>query len=209
MPGRIAPVESPYSAALAERFARLLPQGMTPPVIFRVVARNESLFLHLVDTCWLGPTGLLDRRVLPRRLRELLILRTCAASGNDYEWHLHVNTISARMGLTPAQIADTRGTLLDEPQWSAHERAAAALMTAPLWSDGERAALALVDALVQRLDLDDALYARLREHYDEATLIEMTQLVGLYTGVAMLVALARPGQDTPVAVPKERCEASR
>ena len=51
-----------------------------------------------IDSGWLGPTGLLDRRVLPARLRELLILRTCVAAGNDYEWQLHVNTISARMG---------------------------------------------------------------------------------------------------------------
>jgi hypothetical protein len=40
-----------------------------------------------------------------------------------------------------------------------------------------------------------ALYARLRAHYDESTLIEMTQLVGLYTGVAMQVALTRPERD--------------
>ncbi len=40
--------------------------------------------------------------------------------------------------------------------------------------------------------MGDELFARLREHFDEPTLIEMTQLVGLYAGVAMLVALARP-----------------
>ena len=195
MSPRIDPVAPPYSPALAERFARLVPPGMTPPAIFRAVARNESLFLHLVDSGWLGPTGLLDRRELPARLRELLILRCCVATGNDYEWHLHVDTISARMGLTPAQIADTRSAALEAPAWSADERAAAALMGSPLWSEAEHAALALVDALVKRLDVDDALYARLRTHYDEAALIEMTQLIGLYTGVAMLVALARPQRD--------------
>src|SRR5437773_11062052 len=130
MSSRIAPVVPPYSAALAERFARLLPAGMTPPVIFRTVARNESLFLHLVDSGWLGPTGLFDRRVLPARLRELLILRTCVATGNDYEWQLHVNTISARMGLSETQIDATR----DEPAWSAEERAAVSLVGAPLWT---------------------------------------------------------------------------
>ena len=39
---RIAPVAPPYSPALAERFARLVPPGMTPPAIFRAVARNVS-----------------------------------------------------------------------------------------------------------------------------------------------------------------------
>ena len=176
---RIDPVTAPYSEALQQRFARLVPPGMTPPAIFRTVARNESLFLHLVDSGLLGRTGLLDRRVLSPRLRELLILRTCVAARNDYEWHLHVDTISARMGLSEAQIADTRSAIPD----------------AALWPDAERAAMALVDAMVQRLDVDDALYARVREHHDEPTLIEMTHLIGLYTGVAMLVALARPQSD--------------
>ena len=176
---RIDPVVAPYSAPLRERFARLLPEAMTPPAIFRTVARNEGLFLHLVDSGLLGPTGLLDRRVLPPALRELLILRTCVAARNDYEWHLHVDTISERMGLGRAQIADTRSV---DPN-------------GVLWSEAECAAMALADALVGRLDVDDALYARLREHFDEATLIEMTQLVGLYTGVAMQVALARPQRD--------------
>ncbi len=152
---------------------------MTPPVIFRTVARNAGLFAFLVDSGLLGPTGLLDRRTLPKALREALILRTCHAARNDYEWHLHVETLAPRMGLSAGQIADTRA-----PQ------------PAPgLWTEAERAAMALADALVGRLEVDDALYAELRRHFDEPTLIELTQLVGLYTGVAMQVALARPERD--------------
>src|SRR5436190_1516199 len=149
---RIAPVTAPYSDALQQRFARLVPEGMTPPAIFRAVARNEPLFLTMVDSGLLGPTGLLDRRVLPPALRELLILRTCVAARNDYEWHLHVDTISARMGLSAAQIADTRKAQPD----------------AMLWSGAELAAMALADALVKHLAIDDALFAQLREHFDEA-----------------------------------------
>jgi|SRR5438105_11819990 len=188
---RIAPVAAPYSDTLQPRFARLVPEGMAPPAIFRAVARNEGLFVQMVDSGLLGPSGLLDRRVLPKRLRELLILRTCVAAHNDYEWHLHVDTISTRMGLNDAQIADTRSELPD----------------ASLWTDADCAAMALADALVRRLDVDDALYARLRAHHDEPTLIEMTQLVGLYTGVAMLVALARPERDNYAA--QKKSEASR
>src|SRR5256885_9691394 len=150
---RIAPVVPPYSDALRQRFARLMPPDMTPPAIFRAVARNEALFIHMVDSGLLGPTGLLDRRAMPPRLRELLILRSCVAARNDYEWHLHVDTISARMGLSEAQIADTRA---DAPD-------------AALWSQAEHAAMALVDALVRRLEVDDTLYERLRAHHDEAT----------------------------------------
>ena len=178
---RIEPVAAPFSPALQQRFERLLPPGTQPPAIFRAVARNEPLFLELVDSGLLGPTGLLDRRGLPPPLRELLILRTCAAARNDYQWHLHADTLARRMGLTPAQIADTRE---ETP-------------TPALWSQAERTAMLLADKLVGWLDVDDALYATLREHFDDAQLLEMTLLVGLYTSVAMLVALARPERDGP------------
>ena len=149
------------------------------PQIFLTVARNQGLFENLVDSGLLGRTGLLDRGALAPALRELVILRTCTASRNAYEFNLHEQTISQRMGLSAAQIDDLRRPVLD----------------AALWSPAQQAVAALVDALVQRLDVSDAEFARTRAHYDEATLIEITQLVGLYTGVAMLVALARPRFD--------------
>ncbi|MBI5259095.1 MAG: hypothetical protein HY855_21500 [Burkholderiales bacterium] len=180
---RIPPVTAPYSDALAQRFARLLPPDMTPPVLFRAVARNEGLFNHMADIGLLGPTGLLDRRVLPPAVREALILRTCHAWGNAYEWQLHVGTISARMGLDEAQIADT---------WQP--------APAPrLWSAQMLVLFELVEALVARRPVDDALFSRLREQADDALLIEATQLVGLYSGVAMLAALIRPAPDAYAA----------
>ena len=196
---RIVPVTAPYSAALADRFAKLLPPGIEPPVLFRAVARNEALFNHMVDTGLLGPTGLLDRRALPAALREALVLRTCVAWRNHYEWQLHVGTIARRMGLTDAQIADTRRAKPDPALWPAQ--------TFVLFE--------LVDALVQRHAVDDALFTRLREVADEALLIEVTQLVGLYSGVGMLCALIQPEADPygaalPMDEPsEEKCEASR
>jgi alkylhydroperoxidase family enzyme len=178
-PPRIAPLAGPLPPAIAERLARLLPPGAAAPNLFLTVARNEGLFVQMVDSGLLGPTGLWDRRVLPRPLREAVILRTCVACRNDYEFNLHVQTISERMGLSPAQIDDIRR---DVPDTS-------------LWTAAMLAVLAMVDMLVARRCLDDAGFASVREHHDEATLIEITQLVGFYTGVAMLVGLIRPEFD--------------
>jgi len=97
----------------------------------------------------------------------------------DYEFNLHEQTISRRMGLSDAQIANLRTAAPD----------------AALWTPDLLAALRLVDGLVTRIDVDDATWALLREHFDEPALIEMTQLVGHYAGVAMLAALARPALD--------------
>ena len=176
---RIQPLGDPLPAPVAERLARLLPAGMAAPQLFLTVARNAGLFNWMVDSGLLGPSGLADRKALPPALRELLILRTCVAAGNDYEFNLHVQTISRRMGLSEAQVDDIR-----QPAPSS-----------TLWSSAERTAMRLVDALVRRLAVDDALYGDARAHFDEPTLIEVCHLVGLYTGVAMLVALARPSFD--------------
>lgn len=176
---RIDPLSAPLPAGIADRLRRLLPEGMPAPQIFLTVARNEGLFENLVDSGLLGPTGLLDRGALAPALRELVILRTCTASRNAYEFNLHEQAISQRMGLTPEQIDDLREPVLNEA----------------LWSPAQRAVALLVDALVQRLDLSDEEFKQARRHFDDATLIEITQLVGLYTGVAMLVALTRPRFD--------------
>ena len=176
---RIAPASLPLAPPLAAAMGRLVPAGMPPPQLFLTVARNEGLFGFLVDSGLLGPTGLLDLRALPRPLRECVILRTCVAAGNDYEYNLHVQTISQRMGLSAAQVEDVRRR---EPD-------------AALWSPQQRAAMALVDGLVPGLQVDDATFAQCRAVFTEGELIELVQLVGLYTGVAMLVALARPAFD--------------
>jgi 4-carboxymuconolactone decarboxylase len=163
---------------VADRLARLLPAGMAAPQLFLTVARNAGHFNWMVDTGLLGPSGLADRKTLAPALRELLILRTCVATRNDYEFNLHVQTLSRRMGLSEAQIDDVRRQA----------------PSGTLWSDAERAAMRLVDALVA-LHVDDEVHAKARRHFDDAALIEMTHLVGLYTGVAMIVALARPAFD--------------
>lgn len=176
---RIAPLSLPLPPDLAQRMARLLPAGVPPPQIFLTVARHGELFKEMVDSGLLGPTGLADRRRLAPPLREAVILRTCAMNRCDYEFHLHEQTISRRMGLSDAQIADLRAPVPD----------------AALWTPDLLAVLRLVDGLVQRVDVDDATWAAVREHFDDAALIEITQLVGHYTGVAMLAALARPALD--------------
>lgn len=176
---RIAPQTLPLPPDLTERMSRLLPPGFPPPQIFLTLARHGELFKEMVDSRFLGPTGLADRRRLAPALREAVILRTCAAARCDYEFNLHEQTISRRMGLSDAQIADLRREVPD----------------AALWTPDLLAVFRLVDGLVQRLDVDDATWAGLRQHFDENALIEITQLVGHYTGVAMLAALARPVVD--------------
>ena len=184
---RIAPLPEPLPDGLAQRMAKLVPPGMAAPKLFLSVAQNADLFNFMVDSAMIGPTGLMDRRSLAKDVREAVILRTCVRARNHYEFNLHVQTISERMGLSKLQIANIKHDVLDTA----------------LWNPNLVSALALVDALADTLAVPDTVFAQARIHWSEQELIDITMLVGLYTSVAMLVGLIRPDMDSYRARPME------
>ena len=59
-------------------------------------------------------------------------------------------------------------------------RDVAAFATSPLYDDRERAALAYAEAMtITDRTVDDALFARLREHCSESEIVELTAAVAL------------------------------
>ena len=53
----------------------------------------------------------------------------------------------------------------------------------------------MTDELVESTSLSNDVFEHLSRHYSEAEMIEMVQLVGLYTMVAMMVSLIKPELD--------------
>ena len=157
-PARIAPLEPPYSPPVAAALARIMPPGVPPLTLFRTLAVNERVFLRVMAG------GLLDRGSIGLRERELVIDRTCARCGSEYEWGVHVAFFAQRVGLTPEQVAATCAPV-DE---------AGAL------PPRERLLLRLVDALHDEGRVDDALWAALRAEWSDEQLIELVALAGFY-----------------------------
>ena len=188
---RIQPLVEPLAEPLASHMAKLIPKGMPAPNLFLSVARNAPLFGFLVESGLIGPTGLLDRCSMPSHIRETVILRTCVATGNDYEFNLHVQTISERMGLTTHQISDVKNYILSPEKWSPQAISATQV----------------VDELISAFTVSDQTYKAGRQHFSEEDLIDITQLVGLYAGVAMMVGLIRPELDRYNAGPLQRTTA--
>lgn len=169
---RVAPVDPPYSEPVAAILERIMPAGVPPLALFRTVAVNERVFLRLMAG------GLLDRGSITRRERELMIARTCARCGSEYEWGVHVAFFAEKVGFTPAQVAATAGA--DES--ALPER--------------ERLLLRLADALHDRAQVDDALWAALRAHWSEAQLIELVALAGFYHLISFLTNALRIPPET-------------
>ncbi len=176
---RIQPISPKLEEPLKSKMAQIFPPGLPAPSLYRTVARNESLFIDMINMNLIGPTGLLDRKTISPKLRELLILRTCVAAKNEYEFHLHEQTISEQTGLSKAQITDLKHEAVSED----------------LWSEKERALIDLIDGLVKNIEVAQPVFEEVRKYFEEAELIELVQIIGLYTGVAMMVALAKPELD--------------
>ena len=99
---RIVPLEAPFDGAVADLFQKYLPPGMVPLKLFRTVAHNP----RVLQRVFAG--SLLDPGSIPLRARELVILRTCASCGCDYEWGVHVALFARHAGLSEADLAATR-----------------------------------------------------------------------------------------------------
>lgn len=121
---------------------------------------------------------LLAGGTLPARDREVLILRTAANCGADYEWGHHL-AIGAATGLTRPEmdaLADSR-------------RAAEAV---------DRDLVRAADELHDRNMIIDETWASLAERYDEAQLIEVCMVVGQYHLVAFTLRSLRIEREAGV-----------
>src|SRR6195256_1111084 len=152
---RIAPLAPPYLSEIQGQFDRIM-RGAPPLMLFRVIATNARAWEKF------RAGGLLDRGPLTLREREIVIDRTCARTGCEYEWGVHVAAFADAAQLTEAQV---RATVLDGAD-------------APCWPAAEQALIAAVDALHVRATLSDAEFKGLAAHYDDAKIFEIILLCG-------------------------------
>ena len=161
---RITPAQPPYEPQIAAALARIMPPGMPPLVLFRTMARSPRVF----EKMFAG--GLLDKGPLSLRQREIVIDRTTARLGCEYEWGVHIALFADKVGFGAAEIAATVHGPSDAAGWSA----------------SERALLALVDGLVDHAAIEEATWTALAAHFDEAQILEAIALTGYYHTISFL-----------------------
>ena len=177
---RITPLDPPYEGEIQAQFDRIM-RGAPPLKLFRVVASSARAWEKF------RAGSLLDRGPLSLREREIVIDRTCALTGCEYEWGVHVATFAKAADLTSEQV---RATVLGD----AGE---------PCWSPAEQALIATVDALHLRATLSDAEFKALSAHYDDAKIFEIILLCGFYRTVSYLAnGLDLPLEENAARFPK-------
>ncbi len=185
-PPRIAPLPHPAPDPRArEALERWMPpgSGVEPLRLFRTLVTHPELAAAM----WpLGRhiLGRSSRLSLPER--EILILRTCALSGCEYEWGVHVTGFAARAGLDADAVA---ATVHGGPD-------------AACWSPAEAALLRALDELHAGPRLSDASWTALRAHHDAPTCLEILAAAGWYRTIATLCnGLALPPEPWAARFP--------
>src|SRR5262245_25390415 len=147
MSARIAPLQPPYEPAIEAQLIKWMPpnSGLDPLALFRTLAHHPNLFDRM------RPLGaaILGHGTLSPAHRELLINRTCAVCGCEYEWGVHVASFGKAVGLSPEKLV---GTANATPQ-------------DPVWEEQDSYLLQVVDELHQTNHLSDALWAKLSAYW--------------------------------------------
>jgi alkylhydroperoxidase family enzyme len=177
---RIAPLEPPYSAEAA---AALAPLG--PPIsLFRVWARRPELARGIAG--W-GQYYLSRQSALSLRHRELVIDRTTALCGADYEWGVHVSVFAVKAGLTGPQVRSLGSGQPEDRCWD---------------DPADRAVLRAVDELHASNDLTDEGWDRLASAVGEDGVLDLLLLCGWYHAISFTVrALRLPMEPGTAPVP--------
>jgi alkylhydroperoxidase family enzyme len=177
---RIAPLEPPYPPEIQAQFDAIM-RGAPPLTLFRVLAGNARAWEKF------RAGSLLDRGPLTLREREIVIDRTCALTGCEYEWGVHVAIFAKPAGLTDGQV---RATVLENAD-------------APCWSKREQVLIATADALHHRATLSADEFKALSAHYDDARIFEIMLLCGFYRMVSYLNnGLDLPLEETAARFPR-------
>ena len=170
---RIAPLEPPFDDATEQQLRSMMPPGAPPIALFRTFAKNLELTRSMGG--W-GRYELGRDLSLTMRDREIVIDRTCARCGCEYEWGVHIAFFAERVGLTPEQITSlTHGTAAD-----------------PCWTEArDRLLLAAVDALHDEADIDDETWTALADELSERELLDVFMLCGWYHAISFTANAAR------------------
>jgi alkylhydroperoxidase family enzyme len=171
---RIAPLQPPYEPEVEDMLRRWMPPGaaIEPLALFRTLAVHGELMSRMRP---LG-SGILNHGLVPARDREIVLHRTCARAGAEYEWGVHAVAFAEQVGLTREQLAATAGgaDAADDPSWSRQD----ALL------------VRLADELYDTDTLSDELWAQVAPHYTREQLLELIVTAGWYRTIAYVTNAA-------------------
>ncbi|WP_204366847.1 carboxymuconolactone decarboxylase family protein [Mycobacterium sp. UM_CSW] len=158
---------------MAAQLDKMMPPGVPPIALFRAVVRNLPMAEAM--TLW-GSYELSRALSLSLRDREIVIDRTCARCACEYEWGVHIAFFAEKARLGEDQVRSLTHGGPEDPCWAAER---------------DRLLIRAVDALCDHRDIGDALWAALRDEFDEREILDLTMLCGWYHAISFTARAAR------------------
>lgn len=138
--------------------------------VYRALANAEQVF-----TGWMeAGRAALASRVLPARLRELVVLRTAYLMDCAYELGQH-NDIARTAGVTEQET----NALISESGWEQVDSVD--------FSDTERSVLQLTSELLTTRGVSEALFGQVHEALGSEATIEVLMVISRYAGLALML----------------------
>jgi 4-carboxymuconolactone decarboxylase len=160
---RIQPLEPPYAAEIAASLAKWMPPGSPaePLRLFRTLVVHDELASRMRP---LGAGILGSKATVPPVLREVVIHRTCALTGAEYEWGVHVAGFGRPLGFTEEQLRSTvEGSWRDA-----------------CWDPDQGSVFRLADELHTTSTISDELWQELAGRFEARQILELTVTAGWY-----------------------------
>jgi 4-carboxymuconolactone decarboxylase len=178
MPPRILPIEPPYTDEVGAMLNKWMPPGanVEPLKLFRTLIHHPELMDRMRP---LG-SGILGKGTLNPIERELVINRTCARCGCEYEWGVHVASFGQTLQIAPEKLAATVTASTDDA----------------VWTERESLLIRLADELHDTSTVSDELWALLSQHWETAQLIELCVVAGFYHLISFVTNAARVELET-------------
>jgi alkylhydroperoxidase family enzyme len=170
---RISALEPPHEPAVAAQLQKMMPPNVAPIALFRTVVKNLPMAEAM--TLW-GSYELSRSLSLSLRDREIVIDRTCVRCGCEYEWGVHIAFFADKARLDQHQISSLTHGSADDPCWT---------------SGRDRLLIRAVDALCDHKDIDNLLWAALRDEFDDREILDLTMLCGWYHAISFTARAAR------------------
>jgi 4-carboxymuconolactone decarboxylase len=160
---RLAPLQPPYTPEAASMLAKWMPPGseIEPLRLFRTLLVNGELASRMrpLGAAILGPGA----TVAPT-LREVVIHRTCALNGAEYEWGVHAVAFGKPLGFSDEQLASTvHGSWQDA-----------------CWDSEQASVFRLADELHHSGTISDELWSQLVESFSPEQLLKLIVTAGWY-----------------------------
>lgn len=170
---RIDPITPGSRPALADLEARIRAERGRISPLYQVLLHSPPVAQGWEQML----SAVRNRNSLPAGLRELVILRVAVLNRAPYEFEAHVPHALAA-GVAQATIDAMRAVPLPEGL--------------PL-SAAERAALDYTDAMTREINVPDALFERVRAHFDGQALVDLTATAAAYNMVSRFLEALQIG----------------